>query len=503
MIAFFGITISCSDFLDEDAKGVLTPDTFFQNAEEATLAINELNEGVGSSGFLFDLGTDLVVSGRISLAAAHRFGAYDFDVTNNRLSWATRYSSIRDANLAIASLERSDLSDEVKGTATAQALFFRAFQYINLVTTYGDVPYIREELTNIEEVSLYGQTDGTVILQDMITDLDQAINSELLSTASWGNNDGRPTVWAARMLKAHAHIWLEEWTEARTELMEVTTKSPHQLSDDYADMYREGNEVHSEIIFGKQFLQDILSTINTAARVNLAADRASRPAFNEAGVSNGSAAYSLRKSFANSYDDNDARKIYNAWENYTLADGSKTYDFAYIHVPKLMRGPVPPSDPLFAEEETRNNSSNPDRIFLLSDAYLFLAEAEYMIGGSSTAALDAINAVRLRTGLPLYTAITMEDIRNERAWELVGEGYWGRKRDLIRWGILDETVLGLPAAETAAGATAELIKRAQGEADIIAAGKPGQYTQWPVILAEIEQSAAIGGALVQNPLWVN
>ena len=502
MITFLGINISCSDFLDEDARGLLTPDTFFQNEEEAILALNTLNENVGNANFLFFLGTDLGVSGRITLAAAHRFGAYDFDVTNNRLAWDTQYATIMNANLALASIEKSSLSDDVKGMVTSQALFFRAFQYINLATTYGDVPFIVEELTNIEEVSLYGQTDDTVVIQAMIDDLETAIASGYLSTSTWGDNDGRPTVWAARMLKAHAHIWLEQWDEARTELIEVTTNSPHELNDDYADKYREGNEVHSEIIFGKQYLQDILSSINTTARPNLAGDSGSRSAFTEVGISNGSAPFTLRKSFANTYDDNDARKIYNVWDSYTLEGTTEPIEFAWTYMPKLMRGPVPVSDPLFSEEEATNNSSEPSRIFLLADAYLLLAEADFMLnGGDSQVALDAINAVRLRTTLPLYTSITMEDIRNERAWELVGEGYWGRKRDLIRWGILDETVIGLPAAEAAAGATTEAISRAQDEADIISSAPAGRYTQYPVLQDDVLQSQAIGGALTQNPLW--
>ncbi len=502
MIAFLGITISCNNFLDEDARGLLTPTTFFQNEEEAVLALNKLNEGVANAGFLFFLGTDVGVSGRITLAASHRFGAYDFDVSDNRLKWLTQYGIIADANLALASIEKSSLSDDVKGMVTAQSLFFRAFQYINLATTYGDVPYWRDELTNLEEVALYGQTDDTLILSDMIDDLDAAITSGYLSTSTWGNNDGRPTVWAARMLKAHAHIWLEEWEEARTELIEVTTNSPHILHDDYADKYREGNEVHSEIIFGKQYLQDILSTLNTVARPNLAGDSGSRPAFSEVGITNGSAPFTLRKSFANTYDDNDARKIYNVWDSYTLEGTTEPIEFAWTYIPKLMAGPVPVSDPLFAEEEARNNSSQPARIFLLADAYLLLAEADFMLnGGTSQVALDAINAIRPRTSLSNYNSITIEDIRNERAWELVGEGYWGRKRDLIRWGILDATIIGLPAAETAAGATTEAISRAQDEANIIANAPAGRYTQYPVPLDDILQSQATGGALVQNPLW--
>lgn len=504
MIAFLGITISCSDFLDEDAKGLLTPDTFFQNAEEANLAINKLNQNIYKGTANFFMGTDVGVTGRFKHSAATRFAMYDFDASSNKVKWLDEYQTIRDANLALASIEKSSLSDDVKGAAIAQALFFRAFQYINLVTIFGDVPYVKEEVTNLEEVSLLGQTDGTVIISDMIQDLDTAIESGLLSVATWGDNSGRPTVWAARMLKAYAHIWLKEWPEARTELMEITTKYPYTLNDfTYQDKYYDGNEIHPEILFGKQFEQDILSALITESSPNTALDNNVKKACIELGIVNGSASYTLRKSFADTYDDNDARKIYNVWDEYTFEGTTTPKQFPAIYMPRLMRAPVPVEDPLFAEEEPTKNSSAPDRIFLLADAYLLLAEAEFMIGGSSTAALDAINEVRLRTTLPLYTAITIQDIRNERAWEMSGEGFWGRKRDLIRWGILDETVLAMPAAEAAAGASALAIQYAQESADIIAAAPAGRFTQYPVPLTELDQSKFIGGSLVQNPLWVD
>lgn len=504
MIAFLGVFISCEDFLDEDAKGLLTPDTFFQNAEEATLAINKLNQNIYKGTANFFMGTDVGVTARFKHSAATRFAMYDFDVTSNKLTWGDEYATIRDANLALASIERSTLSDEVKGASTAQALFFRAFQYINLVTIYGDVPFVVDEITDLEALSLIGQTDGDEILTAMIADLNSAINSGLLATSTWGDNDGRPTIWAARMLKAYAHIWLEEWTEARTELIAITTGYPHSLNDySYQDKYYEGNEVHPEVIFGKQYLQDILSTRTTEASPNTQLDKNVKDACNELGMLNGSASYSLRRSFADTYDENDARKIYNVWDEYTFEGTTTPVQFPAVYMPRLMRAPVPVEDPLFAVEEPTKNSSAPDRIFLLADAYLLLAEAEFMIDGSSVAAVNAINAVRERTTLALYTSITMDDIRNERAWEMSGEGFWGRKRDLIRWGILDQTVVAIPAAETAAGASALAIQYAQESADIIANSPANRFTQYPVPLVELQQSQSIGGALVQNPLWVD
>ena len=44
------LSSSCSDFLDEDPKGKLTPGTFFSTQEELTMAIKVGINGVGRIG---------------------------------------------------------------------------------------------------------------------------------------------------------------------------------------------------------------------------------------------------------------------------------------------------------------------------------------------------------------------------------------------------------------------------------------------------------------------
>lgn len=504
------VIVSCSDFLDEDPKGELSPENFFLNEEEAILALNKLNEDFTEIGQTNFLGTDVGVVGRNRIAGLHHLGVYQFDATHFRVTqeWENNYASIKNANLLLSRIGDAPLSEEVIGNTTAQALFFRAEKYLRLSVQIGDVPSIRDEVSaaNIESLSLLGKTDAEVNITDAINDLDEAISSGYLSESTWADNDGRPTVWAARMLKAYCHIWLEQWEEARAELTEVVNNSPHQLHSDYADKYREGNELHSEIIFGQQRLASVLGGgIAAFSHPNFAGEVSGRAFFNEAGIQYSSAGYTLRKSFADTYDVNDARRIYNVMDSATLEDGTPI-DFNWIYIPKLMRATVPLSDPLMSETETNFNSSAPVRIFLLADAYLLLAEAEFMLNGSTSAALDPINAIRQRANLPDLTVLTIEDIRAERAWELVGEGYWGRKKDLVRWGILEETVLGLPDAEAAAGVDPSSLPytRAQDVADIFTNSPvSGRYEFFPIPFSVLEISQDIGGALEQNPLWVD
>ena len=88
----------------------------------------------------------------------------------------------------------------------------------------------------------------------------------------------------------------------------------------------------------------------------------------------------------------------------------------------------------------------------MADVYLNLAEAENELNGPTQIAYDAINEVRNRAGLAPLSGLTQESlrdaIRQERAWELVGEGNH-RKMDLLRWGTLGQALQDRLAAEQA------------------------------------------------------
>ncbi|MDO5968753.1 RagB/SusD family nutrient uptake outer membrane protein [Flavivirga aquimarina] len=513
-ILVFVLVISlggCQDFLEEDARGLLTPSSFFQNEDEANLALNGLiatmrDNDVSGQGMIRQqtMGTDVCVSGRFALAGAWLHSLYNLQVDNGAIFniWADLYSGVKDANFIIASVENSSLSDEIKGATIAQAQFYRAYFYYRLTTMFGDVPFWLDEL-NIEEVSLLGSTPVAEIQERMILDLDQAINAGFLATSTWGDNGGRPTVWAARMMKAHLHMWQQQWPEARTELSTLINNSPHGTTlMPYGDIYRGGNELNSEIIFGVEYLTGVIgNTMNNQTHFNAAGETAEAiAAHNELGIFARAAAITWRRSFANSYADEDARKPYNVFDRFTFPSTGEEVFFNNAYVPKFMRDVVPVSDPLMIVPDANGQGGATINLMTLSEAYLLLAECEFEIGGSSGVALEAINVVRRRANLTDLTALTIEDIRQERAWELAGEGM-GRKNDLIRWGILEETVQGIAAAETAAGAIQLAIDRAVDEAANIAAGPAGRFNFLPIPLVDILNSQQIGGALEQNPLW--
>lgn len=126
----------------------------------------------------------------------------------------------------------------------------------------------------------------------------------------------------------------------------------------------------------------------------------------------------------------------------------------------------------------------------LGDVILMLAEA-YNETGQTDKAVIEVNKIRNRVGMPLlnsggkHLAVAGKDdmtqrIRNERAFELLGEGqrYW----DIRRWGILSQTV------RNATDIFGDLMyQRAYQQ----------RHELWPIPLVEMERNTN----LVQNEGW--
>jgi len=129
-----------------------------------------------------------------------------------------------------------------------------------------------------------------------------------------------------------------------------------------------------------------------------------------------------------------------------------------------------------------------------SEVLLIFAEADVMAKNQVTPeALFAINLVKGRSKASVITAtdprsnnvnLFISELRDERARELFGEGH--RRSDLIRWGILNETLANLPL----------------DDATISNWGRSIQGTKFnllPYPEREISKNNAMKG--LQNPGW--
>jgi hypothetical protein len=141
----------------------------------------------------------------------------------------------------------------------------------------------------------------------------------------------------------------------------------------------------------------------------------------------------------------------------------------------------------------RETSDNSLLVLRIGEIYLNYAEAAFALG-QTTEALNAINAIRGRVGMPLLNSITFEDIVNERKLELVFERhrYWDLKRWRKAEEFLNTQYTGVQFTWDVAANT-YAIRRGNAE-NVVRLFKPEDY-YLPIPINDIENN----NALIQNP----
>jgi len=93
-------------------------------------------------------------------------------VPSSSSTWTNAYVSIRRANLMLSNIDNSEMTAAEKDHWRAVGLFFRAYEYVELVATYGAVPWVDQVLAETDEASLYGpRTPRDEVAKNILDDL--------------------------------------------------------------------------------------------------------------------------------------------------------------------------------------------------------------------------------------------------------------------------------------------------------------------------------------------
>ena len=104
---------------------------------------------------------------------------------------------------------------EKKNRVLGQAYFFRAFQYFDLIRSYGDVPYIDKPLSLSDQEGIV-RTPREEVYGKVMQDFDKAI--EYLPKSWSASEYGRVTKGAALAMKARAALYYGKWDVAAERL---------------------------------------------------------------------------------------------------------------------------------------------------------------------------------------------------------------------------------------------------------------------------------------------
>lgn len=405
---------------------------------------------------------------------------YVKDHWSNTIYWDHHYVLIGLANTALQIADSLGLNDPASEVNRAEARFFRAFSYFDLVRTFGEVPKI--------DFRVYSQADGqkpkasvAEIFALIDGDVQYAIDK---LPANWNNSTGtsrypgRLTRGAAMALAAKTQLWRKNWAGALGNCQAIISSGEYELTPGFGTIFTNAGENNAESVF------EIQANIGA----NGADNYPSRYPISQ-GV-RGSGDWDLgwgwntpTESFITSWDDTDPRKRHSV-----LFSGEPDGSFGRVLPPyptiprKYWNKKVYPEPSLQVYTGQRQGGWVNQRVFRFSEVLLMAAEAANEMGGSGNTA-NAVNwlemvRARARGGnsaiLPKVEFTSQAQFRaavqSERRYELVFETE--RFFDLVRWG-LAETVLG-PAGYTT------------------------KHRYYPIPQQAIDNS---GGKLVQNPDW--
>lgn len=191
---------SCVD-LDQYPYDQTSEGTFWKTTAQYEQAVTQLYDLMPSAfDSSSDVNTDNAVHGIKWAAGAMAQGIYD----PSSFSWKSDYRYIRIANQVITNAANSDLSGTDMDRILGQAYFWRAYLYFGLIQGYGDVPYYTEPLT-LSDLSEVKRENWKTVYDYCMADLEKAIS---LLPATWAASDyGRVTKGAAYTLKAEMALY--------------------------------------------------------------------------------------------------------------------------------------------------------------------------------------------------------------------------------------------------------------------------------------------------------
>jgi hypothetical protein len=408
---------SCDDELDITPITEKAANNFFNNEQEVESAVAGVYAKLQNDGLY---GLDLIGVGEVpaedtfeEIAAndGGRFGQLDDFSTNpgNDLVgdiWRESYEAIQRTNVILTRITNIDYENAyLKSERIGEMKFVRALLYFNLVRLYGDVPLVVEETESPFEFFGQGRTPKNQVLEQIKTDLSEAIQ-DLPSSKS----AGRPAIGAARALLAEVYLTENDFTNALTPLENVVNSMEYQLMPSTSEIFGEANEGNQEILFEVQFASGF-----NANGSNEGSSAGSQ--FRPSGTTANAKGHNLpTQSFIDLFDTNDTR----------LND----------YVQKL------PVNPFYFTSKYEVSSTGIDDggsdhiVIRYADVVLNYAEALNETGNTNEA-IQQLNIIRNRAGLANSTATTQSDVRSairlERRYELIGEGK--RWFDLKRYGV--------------------------------------------------------------------
>lgn len=541
-MATFFLT-GCS--LDKLPETTLANTNFWKSENDFRGACNKLYVDLG--GFWQDTRSDEIVS-----TSPNSVSTGNRTVPATSGDWTNPYNAIGVANNIIEQVGASQQSENIKNRWIAEARFFRAYHYFDLVKKYGDVPLILKSFTSTNDPDLYSaRTPREQVIQQCYEDLDFAYKylpdiDNLKDDTNWGRVSKsavlgmltRIGLYEGTFSKYHqlGGDWKAHLKKSIDAAELLINSGKHDLYPDYAKMFLFDGE-------GRQNKENVFVKVYGPNGAGTTTHNNSRTLENSVSVTRHTVDQFLytdglpreKSSLAildeTHYDDvfenRDPRLALTCYHY-----NEDAYKGGYVPFNNAHGFGYPIKKGFMYDEWQLNNKATVDKMIIrYAEVLISYAEALYEYNGSITdQQLEAtINKVRARVGMTAkltnefveQNGLNMlDEIRRERLVEFVDEGL--HYDDIIRWKtaekVLPTNILGLKYtdAETTTSRS-DLAARLTTEGGMYKGQKiadqadlyvieeastrsfdPARDYYYPIPTYEISTSK---GAIQQNPKW--
>lgn len=262
---------SCGDFLDEDPKGQLNPDTFYTIEDDYTAGVNTLYDKVNQTQSWTNpmypqwQGDDITANPGSNKQACAALDAFDSDGANKGVTeaWTQHYAVIKTANLIIEGSEKFPDDKAKIAIALGNAHFWRAYSYYYLVRVFGKLPIITK--TNIEQFDAQ-PSEIEKVYELIVQDLKDAINelptgydkepARLFGVDVWATKQAAQSTLAAVYMSMAGYPLNKgtEYYKLAAELAKdvITNNGTYGfiLNPDWKEVYSMGNNYNMETVLG-------------------------------------------------------------------------------------------------------------------------------------------------------------------------------------------------------------------------------------------------------------
>ncbi|SMO50097.1 Starch-binding associating with outer membrane [Gracilimonas mengyeensis] len=438
---------ACSDMLEPEVYGDLTPDTFFSSESDFDQAVVALYSPFTSDWGFSDPG-DNVWSAALynadpksylgqSMVTTDEMYAPDHAVFNN-FTWgpatftmegnvfaATYIKSrfIARATDVIEQIETSeaDVPQDVRDRYVAQARTLRAWLMFSIYDFHGPVP-VKLDPETLHDTEINPRPSQEEYVAAMENDLLAAIPNLEEKYNNDAENWGRVSKGTARMILLRLYMHEKDWPKAEAVARDLMNMG-YSLLPNYADVFHaeRNNEMIHAIPAGEgapnYWVAEVVPS-NYASGI----EGLTQPGWN---------VYYMPWEFYDKFSEEDERRA-------TIVDSYENSRGTTVSRGNGMQGAIP-------LKFTQNLTGNPGQgydfdqpIFRYPEVLLSLAEAIVRQQGVTGEALALVEQVRNRAGLDmegwagLSSQQFLDALLEERAREFYGEGL--RRMDLIRHG---------------------------------------------------------------------